>query len=241
MKKWNGCLGRGLIFLLVLAAIIWGLWSWFAPTSVVRYRLDVTVEVDGKPVTGSVVQELTVSTWPFHLPDNARIGYRLKGQAMVLDLPDHGTLFVLMELPMEDGRFQTSNWGNRYRFFIAKSCGIKSNGMNFSTYVRSFSQLSGTCPIPREYVPLMVRFKDEADQTSVQRVFPDDFEAVFGSGTRFLGASLTFTDSPITTGIRQRLPWLSENTGRYLGEYSKVYPRPFYRVLMDGSFRRLTE
>ncbi|WP_153768176.1 hypothetical protein [Labrenzia sp. CE80] len=238
MKGLSGCLGRSLIILLSFGAIIWGLWSWFAPTAVVRYRLDVTVEVDGEPVTGSVVQELTISTWPFHLPGNARVGYRIKGQALVLDLPGRGTLFVLMELPTEDGSFPTSNWGERFRSLVNRSCDLKRNGTNFAAYVRKFRSLSGSCNVPRQYIPLMVQFEDLADQTSVERVYPDDLEAAFGSNIKFINASITFTDAPITTGIGQHLPWLTNYIERYLGEYSRTYPKPFYRSLMYGSFRK---
>lgn len=241
MKMFNGCLGRGLLVVLALGLIGWCLWSWFAPTAVVRYRLDVTLEVDGKPVTGSVVQELVVSTWPLHLPGNARVGYQLHGQALRLDLADRGVLYVLMERPAADGKFTHSDYGNRYERLVPQACRVELSDENFGVYVRSFKRLTGTCIVPPELTPLMVRFEDELDQTSITRVFPDNMESTLGLGVNFVGASVTITVMPLVFDIGEHLPWLSDNIFRRLGTFSKDNNNKFYRDILDGSFRRVPQ
>lgn len=215
MKMFNGCLGRGLLVVLALGLIGWGLWSWFAPTAVVRYRLDVTLEVDGKPVTGSVVQELVVSTWPLHLPGNARVGYQLHGQALRLDLADRGVLYVLMERYCPG----SSTWGQcrrQYDLLIPDICDVKvkhewRNTESFSTYVRRFNHLTGSCEVSEENLPVMVRFDNEMEQTSAKLVFPDTLADAFGGNVRFVSASVVFTDEPISAGIEEQLPWLTSS------------------------------
>jgi len=237
MKGLSGCLGRSLIILLGIGAIIWGLWSWFAPTAVVRYRLDVTVEVDGEPVTGSVVQELTISTWPFHLPGNARVGYRIKGQALVLDLPRNVTLFVLMESYCPG----KSTWGQckgQYAHLIAVSCDVKRGRASFASYVRKFKHLAGSCEIPEDKLPVMVRFDDEAEQSSARLVAPQQLADVYGEDIRFVSASITITDEAVSTGIEKRLSWFSPPAPVSYRPYiidENGTKQPFFP---RGSFRR---
>lgn len=215
MKMFNGCLGRSLLILLGLGLIFWGLWSWFAPTAVVRYRLDVTLEVDGKPVTGSVVQELVASTWPLHLPGNARVGYQLYGQALRVNLADRGVLYVLMERYCPG----SSTWGQckgQYKHLIPDVCDVKvkhewRNTESFATYVRRFKHLTGSCEISEENLPIMVRLDDEMEQTSAKLVLPDTLADAFGGNVRLVSASVIFTDEPISTGIEELLPWLKSS------------------------------
>jgi hypothetical protein len=68
-----------------------------------NFRLDVTFEVDGKQVTGSGVQKfvLALPIWSV-FPD---IGYDFDvyGDAVIVDLPNRSSVFVLMNSPRDDG------------------------------------------------------------------------------------------------------------------------------------------
>ncbi|GGB40326.1 hypothetical protein GCM10011316_10490 [Roseibium aquae] len=217
-----------LLYLIVFGVTAWTLWSWFAPTAHVRYRLDVTLEVDGAPVTGSVVQEMTISSTPIDLlPDAGQVSRNVRGQALALDLPGRGTLFVAMTRYCTG----TTEWGQckgDYGYLVDQACGIKREQPNFAVYVRRFKRLDGSCPLTADQLPVIVRFDDENDQSSVHVVRPEHLAAAFGAGVRFINASVTFTGAPLTTGLRTRLPWLAKD------------PPPSYSVMIedaDGSQR----
>jgi len=222
----RGCL-TALVYLGAVIVAIWGLLWWFAPTAHVRYRLDVTLEVDGAPFTGSVVQELTVSHGLFRIFPNSRLITRnVRGQALALDLPGRGTLFVTMALYCP-GRTEWGQCKYGYAYLVDEACGIKREE-GFAAYVRRFKRLDGSCSLTADNLPVMVRFDDEDDQSSAHIVRPEHLAAAFGAGVRFIGASVTFTGAPLTTGLRTRLRWLADK------------PPPFYAPFVqdpDGTRR----
>jgi hypothetical protein len=57
---------------------------------------------------------------------------------------------------------------------------------------------------------MLVTFADESDPTSVALVDPDDLAATFGEGTALRRITIELTDEPVTTGIKERLGWLSK-------------------------------
>ncbi|OJJ09351.1 hypothetical protein BKI51_23210 [Alphaproteobacteria bacterium AO1-B] len=233
----KGCL-TSLKVLVVLGLIGWGLLSWFAPTAHVRYRLDVTLEVDGEPVTGSVVQELTVNHGLFRGLSGKLITRTVRGQALALDLPGRGTLFVTMALYCP-GKTEWGQCKYGYAYLVDEACAIKKQQPNFAVFVRRFKRLDGSCPITEDQLPVMVRFEDPLRSETAQQVLPQDLGKAFGSDVRFASAGLTFTDIPLSTGIDNHLPWLSDNTSRHLGEFTHEMPQPFYRNLTHGAFKRI--
>jgi hypothetical protein len=234
----KGCL-TSLKVLVVLGLIGWGLLSWFAPTAHVRYELEVTLEVDGEPVTGSVVQEMTITSSPIDLlPDARQVSRNVRGQALELDIPGRGPLFVLMARYCPG----TTEWGQckgGYAYLVDRACGITQEQPNFAVFVRRFKRLVGSCPIAEDQLPVMVRFEDPLRSETAQQVLPQDLGKAFGLDVRFVSANLTFTDIPLSTGIDNRLPWLSDNTSRHLGEFTHEIPQPFYRNLTHGAFKRI--
>lgn len=58
----------------------------FIPTREIHYRLDVTFEVDGVPVTGSGVQKLVVSR-VIPILETKQANWTLSGEAVIVDLP----------------------------------------------------------------------------------------------------------------------------------------------------------
>ncbi|MFN3132184.1 hypothetical protein [Roseibium sp.] len=232
----KGCL-TSLKVLVVLGLIGWGLLSWFAPTAHVRYRLDVTLEVDGEPVTGSVVQELTVNHGLFRGMSGKLITRTVRGQALALDLPSRGTLFVTMALYCP-GKTEWGQCKGGYAYLIDESCSIKREE-GFAAYVRRFKRLDGSCPIAKNQLPVMVRFEDPLRSETAQQVLPQDLGTAFGSDVRFVSAGLTFTDIPLSTGIDNRLPWLSKHPESALIPYDRALVGSFILSLRHGSFKRI--
>lgn len=206
------------------------------PVSTLHYRLDVTFEVDSKQVTGSGVQKLVVKR--VRGLSQKRASWMASGEAVIVDLPDRPDVFVLLAGPRPDGSYSGGPGG--IDVLVSDACGLKERRgrRNWSEYVRFVGQVTGTCAVPEEELPLMVAFGDEADPTSVERVFPGDPEPVLGPGVRFVGASVTVTDAPVTTGIGGRLTWLSEHSSRRLEIGSPSTDPPFAQIMQHGFFRR---
>ncbi|WP_395174945.1 hypothetical protein [Roseibium alexandrii] len=232
----KGCL-TSLKVLVVLGLIGWGLLSWFAPTAHVRYELEVTLEVDGEPVTGSVVQEMTITSSPIDLlPDARQVSRKVRGQALEVDIPGRGSLFVLMARYCPG----TTEWGQckgGYAYLVDRACGITQEQPNFAVFVRRFKRLVGSCPIAEDQLPVMVRFEDPLRSETAQQVLPKDLGKAFGFDVRFLSAGLTFTDVPVSTGIDNRLPWLSKHPDRALIPYDRALVGSFILSLRHVNFK----
>ncbi len=78
--------------------------------------------------------------------------------------------------------------------------------------------MTGTKALSFAELPILVRFRDINDPTSVERVDPDNLAASFGPGVTLVNASIEIVSSgfwpfralglsgtPVTTGIEKRL------------------------------------
>jgi hypothetical protein len=57
---------------------------------------------------------------------------------------------------------------------------------------------------------MLVRFRDLADPTSVERVEADNLAASFGPGVRLKRITVQTTRDAVTTGIQRKLGWLTK-------------------------------
>jgi hypothetical protein len=226
---------------LILGAVI----AWFAldrafPVFEVHYRLDVTFEVEGKPVTGSGVQKLTVKR--VRGLGQKKALWTSTGEAVIVELPERPDVFVLMASPRPDGTY--SGGAGAFHVLLSNACRLKERRgkRNWSEFVRFVGTVKGACAVPEERLPLMVTFADEADPTSVERIFPNDPQSTLGQGVRFIGATVTLTDAPVTTGIGERLTWLSDQseprlTPNYTGsskpKLADLLKRRYFRNIND--------
>src|SRR6266702_5799571 len=64
--------------------------------------------------------------------------------------------------------------------------------------------------LPFKYLPVLVRFRDVNDPTSVEQVDPFDLAKSFGQGVRLKQALVEITDDPLTNAIEDRLLWLKQ-------------------------------
>lgn len=213
-------------------------WEHYFPKSVIHYRLDVTFEVDGIRVTGSSVQELVVSR-ALGLSEK-RASWRAFGEAVVVDLPGHGAIFVLLTSPTVDSVYTGSTKG-RFDNLIYDACSLKEKraGKSWSEFVRMTGKLSGACNVPPEELPLMVYFKDISDPETIQRLIPEQVQERFGPNVDFVGATVTITEEPLTLGVGSRLPWLSDYPEPALVTGKPSTNPPFSQIIKHGYFRRL--
>jgi hypothetical protein len=186
-------------------------WPW-EPSShhaEVNYRLEVTREVDGEPLTGSVVQEYVANKSGGDGDIGALGDSSAKGQALVMELPgDRPSLIVAMFINSPNVEHEGAG-EPIYDGFFTHTCDIRLQGSDYGDFLRRVNTFTGSCPVPPEDLPLLLAIDDLDDPATLRAVDPANLEAVFGPGVRFIEATVSVTDTPLTTGIKDRLPWLS--------------------------------
>ncbi|MBK8628886.1 MAG: hypothetical protein IPN84_01360 [Sphingomonadales bacterium] len=132
---------------------------------------------------------------------------KVKGEAVVIDLPG-GPVFAL--LSGADGN-------GDYAGTIAEAAlvsKVKPGGENRDYRQGQFAEIYPTVPsienyMPENPLPLLVRFRDITDPTSVERVEP----AAIGPGVVLRRIAIAKTDEPVTTGIEGKLPYFGKSSG----------------------------
>lgn len=183
----------------------------FGGNSGYRFRMTVEVQTLQGLKTGSSVIEVRL-TRGMAIGDSSGVGSSVRGEAVVVDLPD-GPLFVLLEVP---------DAGPPLQAIVPDALlGRRSSGpdevMADTAKLGStwFSEYKADLPRHRDNGfeqsdngwPLMVRFRNLNDPKSVERVDPDTV------GVKRIRLETTSDD--VTTGIEKRLGWL-HNEGQTL-------------------------
>lgn len=198
-----------------------------------RYRLTAQVQTPEGLKTGSSVIEVQWTTPGKIFGSQGSASYRLKGEAVAVDLPKGQTLFILLSTP----------WSYDWAAQALGNTGI------LKTMVSAEGADPGVHPLPRTIMlgpdkldnyPYFVRFRDPRDPASIERVDPDALAKTFGPGTTLKALTVQLTSDPVTHGIYARLPWLKTQQGSLV----KYPPRtpikdiPEEKGLTEGAFIR---
>ena len=174
-----------------------------------RYRLTVEVETPEGLRTGSSVIEVQQTLMRAGgSPANQAVRWRVRGEAVAVDLPGGKTLFALLRSDNDP------DWASRVYVLLAPQ-----ENKGFEDALDDVLELTGKRTLPRMWppvafleersaYPMMVTFGDLADPTSVAEVDPDDLAAAFGEGVKLKRITVELTDDPVTSGIEARLGWL---------------------------------
>ena len=188
--------------------------------STLRYRLTLEVQTPQGIKTGAaVLQNMLSGKSIIPLPgDIGGSGYI--GEAQAADLGGGRCLFGLLCDP---------NWQHNVFEIVAKVLSYPAlklarpnedtmDRMNRAAKTKAFAVLR------REHYPMLVTFTDVNDPKSVVEVSPDNLAASFGAG--YALERITFQavdgDTPLTTGIRQRLTWLGPHPETRLDQHMKA-------------------
>jgi len=198
------------------------------PSLTLRYRLTLEAQVGGEPKVGSGVIEVTYAK-QINIRSDLSIGYR--GEAVVLDLGDRGTLFALLKAGSDNRSIPES--------IILRAYGFDGGAFPGSSVEEGQAQLrrlTGKRELPLESLPMLVRFRDLNDPMTVERVSPLNIGERFGGDAKLVRATLEIvptgiwpfncfglTGEPITTGIEGKLPWWNG-------------PFPWLRPISNGVF-----
>ncbi|HAT86005.1 MAG TPA: hypothetical protein DCS30_08710 [Rhizobiales bacterium] len=228
----------GLVFAVLCFGVL-GFMELYAPSRQLNFRLDVTFEVDGQQITGSGVQKFVLSKSIMSFFPGISYDFDIYGDAVIVDLPNRSSVYVLMNSPRDDGSIDFDS--GSYIFFVNSVCklGEKAGKLGPAGYVRFVGKFTGSCDVEPKDVPVMVRFEDELDPATVERIFPDKAEQVLGADVKFIGARITITDDPVTAGIGDRLTWLSEFGSRSMVSGPSTTNPPFAQIIKHRHFREI--
>jgi hypothetical protein len=126
-----------------------------------RYRLTVSVEVDGEVHSGSSVIEVTWRGQP-EIGDVGAFQPSIRGQAAFVDLGRHGAIVAAL-LPGEAGT-QSSN----ATYLAMKAYGVSGG---YDAY-RTIAQQNGRRGLAADNMPLLIRFANVSDLTTARVVDP---------------------------------------------------------------------
>ncbi len=165
-----------------------------------RYKMSIEVETPEGVKTGFAVREMGLSNNSVMRP---AVG-QLRGEAVAVDLIGGQTLFALLTGTHGDVDY-AMQIGGRAEVW-GKSPGEPNKGP-----VELYPKAPDTIGLKRsDPLPMLVRFRDISDPTSVERVDPDDLASSFGPGVWLKRITIEVTDDPVTTGIERRLGWLTQ-------------------------------
>ena len=173
-----------------------------------RYRLRVVVEIEGRQYEGaSVVQtefaDYRGSYW--RLPEMPEIESTSWGEAVIVDLREHGLLFGLLLHPDGAGAFNGKQPINALSRCLEPA--RRSVRENLLTDILA---LQGECELRQSDQPALVHFRNIADPSSVELVEPGRFSEVYGPDAGFVRATIAVTNDPVTEAIDRTLPWLAK-------------------------------
>jgi hypothetical protein len=197
------CLRRAVLrsFLFAGAALpLAGCWG--DGTVVKRIKVIAKAEVDGKIVEGSSVTELK---WRPRYDGGMHASEQ--GEAVVLELPGRGVIYVLSMTITKDGSDNGHIWPREVQLAVGLKGGIHKEDL---PKIQAFQ---GRVPFiawaEDMKLPIMAAFKDESEFRSVYQVLPNDFSKHFGAGVKFIGVEFEVTEEPITDGVlAKRLPMI---------------------------------
>jgi hypothetical protein len=214
--------GKGWLVVCAVALVALGSWVLDGSTTrprILRSRLTLVVDTPEGERTGSSVTEATTS-FPGGLTraQGYAIQGKLVGEAAVVDLGTRGLLFATFESQRALARGGGSGGYNaaltpfpQEKFRGEHRTGMSTND-EYAAYLDEVNQRKPKGELPLKDIPVLVRFRDPKDPTSVELVDTLNLAASFGPGVTLKHAFVEITDDPITKGIEARLPWLASST-----------------------------
>ena len=191
-KEVTGVLVRSLMVLLLSLGLsgCFATYSW-------HQKMTLEVKVDGQLYVTSSVIEVSTTSHPDWLPAEGSYDSEMKGEAVVLELPEKRYLFTLIK----DAIFLAP------KVFEDQLDGALSESND--RWAQILEDLQEVHDIdPKDY-PLLVTFTDITDPKAITQVDPDNLAATFGSGVSLQRITLEITDEGITEGkIESVLGWL---------------------------------
>lgn len=198
---------RGIVGLMAGTAIALSLGGCdFLNYNFLRYKMIVEVETPQGVKIGSSVREMGLGK----RRQIVGVSVKFRGEAVIVDLPGGQTLFALLTGGDGDPDY-AKMLGGRAEVWGKSPSEPRKGPVELYPKAPDTIGLKHTNPLP-----MLVRFRDLADPTSVERVDPNDLAASFGPGVRLKRIAIEASDDVVTNGIEKRLIWLPSHYDKYL-------------------------
>lgn len=228
------------VFATSVAIVVLSWWLLVVHDRSIRTRLTLTIATPEGVRTGSSVTQQTITFGPFQLKTGSSswsIGSKMIGEGLVVDLGQRGLLVSTLVAP---------DWLKRGNGYADPGLGGYAGGLPFSeaeykgtpsaeassaekhmAYLDELNRVKPTADIPVKDIPVLVKFSNPSDPTSVSLVDPSNLEAAFGSGVTLKAATVEITGDPVSNSIDTRLPWLKPRKDPKFDEADPwLIPRP---------------
>lgn len=215
----------------------------------IRYRITAEIVTPAGVKTGHSVWEYRGSMGGSIFGSQASSGFRVRGEAVAVDVAPGETLFVLMRTPNDND--YPANVLNAIPFERDTGPSPDSREEQMARTRDMYDRIRddyGTHPLwrpkgqPRDEtlggVPYFVRFGDLRDPKSVEMIDPDHLDKSFGKGFRLKALTIEITDDPVTVGIEKRLGWLGKHPEPKLNPEHGPDDWSISAVLQHGDFSK---
>ena len=158
-----------------------------------RYRYTVSIELAGRIVADSAVQEIKATAAPQVLPHDRGFHSDIRGEGPVFNLADGSALFFLIA-------------HGSYDWFILADCVLRGGGNAYED-VASVREFSGQCTIKR--LPPILHMTSARDPTRGMRIVgPTEVPALLGLTGGTLTASIEATADDMAFEVPEMIePW----------------------------------
>ncbi|HEX4296147.1 MAG TPA: hypothetical protein VHZ29_18570 [Rhizomicrobium sp.] len=200
---------RGVLGLLASAPLLAGC-TWRADDLTFRYRLEITLTVDGVVRRGaSVIEACWARTWP-HIVTAPRYFAFAVGEAVTFDFGKGDYLFTALLPPGQERGFAASRPAFALLQYLPPSlqANAGSDADDPEPLNNALNNLSDRCDVPRAQWPVFLRFDDRRDPLSVKLVKRAQMGITYGRSVEVESVTIEGTGDPLTTGIENILPWL---------------------------------
>ncbi|MEE4210314.1 MAG: hypothetical protein V2I43_13740 [Parvularcula sp.] len=197
-------------------------------SSTYRFEMVVSVDTPDGIKTGSSVYEVSASSRPTILIDENPLQTSVIGEAVVVEVAPGQRIYALL------------NTHARFYDLVGLSMATLEPSFAERPFVpetaRNLSQQDPTsAPAkvrPQDY-PVLVKFDDKEDPTSLRILEPADFSEEFGPGYSLRQITVQISDGPVTKGAVDHLTWLDNLKSM------KLEATQFPQELPVGDFRGL--
>ena len=178
-----------------LAAWLWG--SGMSGNPGYRFKMTVEVDTPDGVRTGSSVYEVETMGSRDLVAGGKGSRFTLRGEAVAVDLPGGQTLFALLKTVAQSGHDDLG-----VSSMVAMDPAFDYDWMASTRKIASGDGIKSPAEVPAGYFPMLVMFRDIRVPKTVELVDPRVF------GVRRIVVEVT--DEAVTSGIEERLEWLSD-------------------------------
>lgn len=197
------------------------------PTYSCRYRMTVSVEVDGQIRSASAVNEVGVTMLPVIFHENVSFRIDERGEAVFLDLGDGRNLVALLATGTVA---EKTGFGHQiFEHFHLNPAERRDAG--------KLSSLRGSWDVSSGDLPTLVTFADPKRSETIQVSPPHQLESRFGPNVHWRGVRIEMTTDPLSREIESKLPWVREATSGLMGQTITGEPG---RFTFNGAYFRRT-